>query len=70
MREIQTRLLSENPRFRTIWVQYANSRGVYHIVITLFPQGNEPYTMVFGQPNDLSYESINSILQNHLVESN
>lgn len=65
MRAIQLRLLQENPQFRRLWVQYSHNR-IYRVVITLFPQGNSPYTMVFGEPQDLSYQSINTILQNYL----
>jgi len=66
MQNLEERLLTENPIFRRIWVQYSNHRG-YHVVITLFPQGNEPYEMVFGHPSNLEYESINKILQEYLV---
>lgn len=69
MREIQLRLLQENPQFRNLWVQYSHNR-IYRVLITLFPQGNAPYEMVFGEPQDLSYESINNILQNYLVNRN
>lgn len=69
MRELELRLQAENPRYRRVWVQYSNHRE-YRVVLTLFPQGNGPYQMVFGRPSDLSYESINNILQIHLVESN
>ena len=68
MREIALRLQSENPIYRRIWVQYSYNR-TYRVVITLFPQGNGPYRMVFGEPRDLSYESINSVLQNNLLVS-
>lgn len=69
MREIQLRLLREYPQYRTIWVQYSHHRS-YRVVITLFPQGNAPYEMAFGEPADLSYESINTILQNYLQNQN
>ena len=68
MRELELRLQSENPRYRRVWVQYSNHRE-YRVVLTLFPQGNEPYQMVFGRPSNLSYELINEILQNHLEVS-
>lgn len=66
MRTIQSRLLQENPQFRRLWVQYSHNR-IYRVVITLFPQGNAPYQMAFGEPQDLSYESINAILQRYLA---
>lgn len=69
MREIQSRLLQENPQFRRLWVQYSRHR-IYRVVITLFPQGNAPYEMAFGELQDLSYESINNILQNYLANRN
>ena len=69
MRAIQLRLLQENPQFRTIWVQYSHHR-IYRVVITLFPHGNAGYQMAFGEPQDLSYESINAILQNYLQNRN
>jgi hypothetical protein len=69
MRAIQTRLLQENPQFRRLWVQYSHHR-TYRVVITLFPQGNAPYEMAFGEPQDLTYESINNILQNYLQNRN
>jgi len=69
MRELELRLQAENPRYRRIWVQYSNHRQL-RILLTLFPQGNGEYTMVSAEARDLSYESINTILQNHLVISN
>lgn len=69
MKELELRLQAENPRYRRIWVQYSNHRNL-RVLLTLFPQGNGPYTMTFGDVRNLSYESINTILQNHLVESN
>lgn len=69
MRELELRLQAENPRYRRIWVQYSNHRE-YRVVLTLFPQGNGEYQMVFGRPQVLSYESINEILQKHLEVSN
>lgn len=66
MRQIELRLLQENPRFRTIWVQYSHNRN-YRVVITLFPYGDRSYGMVFGEPTDLSYESINNILQANTI---
>ncbi len=67
MREIESRLQLENPQFRRIWVQYSHNR-VYRIVITLFPQNiSERYRMVFGEPNNLSYESISAVLQHDKV---
>jgi hypothetical protein len=68
MRELELRLQAENPRYRRIWVQYSNHRQL-NVVLTLFPQGNGEYRMVFGNPRDLSYESINAILQTDKVES-
>lgn len=65
MIELQERLLIENPQFRRIWVQYAH-KGNYKIVITLFPHGYGAYRMVFGESQDLSYDSINKILQSKL----
>lgn len=64
MREIELRLLRENPRYRTIWVQYSNHRQL-RVVITLFPHDG-PYRMIFGDVNDLSYESINYVLETNL----
>jgi hypothetical protein len=69
MRQLQLRLQTENPRYRRVWVQYSNYRQL-RVLITLFPQGSEHYKMVFGEPRDLSYESINDLLQNNLVVSN
>lgn len=69
MRELELRLQEENPQFRRIWIQYSEHRG-YRMVLTLFPRGNGTYRMAFGQPNDLSYESINTILQNYLQSMN
>lgn len=69
MREVQSRLLRENSQFSNIWVQYSNYRG-YHVVITLFPYGYGQYQMVFGRPQDITYEAINTILQNYLAVSN
>ncbi len=66
MREIQTRLQEENPIFRKVWVQYSHNK-TYRVVITIFPHDNSNYQMIFGTPTDLSYESINNILQNYLV---
>jgi hypothetical protein len=68
MRELELRLQIENPRYRRIWVQYCTHRQL-RVVLTLFPQGNEPYRMIFGEPSDLFYESINAILQKDLVLS-
>lgn len=68
MRQLELRLQAENPRYRRIWVQYSSHRHI-NVVMTLFPQGNGPYKMIFGHPvKDLSYESINEILQRHLTE--
>ncbi len=67
MRQIQSRLLQENPSYRNIWVQYSNHRQL-RVVITLFPQGNERYQMIFGEVGDLSYESINNILQANTIK--
>lgn len=69
MRQIQSRLLQENPSYRNIWVQYSRHRQL-RVVITLFPHGDERYRMIFGNIDDLSYESINNILQNNLVNQN
>jgi hypothetical protein len=66
MREIQTRLQAENPSYRRIWVQYSHHRA-YRVVITLFPQGNGDYQMIFGEVPDLSYESINNVLRTSIV---
>ena len=69
MRQLELRLQSENPRYRRIWVQYSNHRE-YRVVLTLFPQGNGEYRMLFAHPaKDLSYETINEILQTDKVES-
>jgi len=67
MRELELRLESENPQFNRVWVQYCTHRHL-RIVLTLFSQGT--YRMVFGEPTDLSYESINAILQKDLAVSN
>lgn len=63
MEAIETQLLSENPQFSRIWVQYSSYRG-FRVVITLFVRNN--YTMIFGNVRDLTYDSINEVLQNHL----
>lgn len=55
MREIELQLMREYPEFRRIWVQYSNGRSL-RVVITLFHA--DGYRMVFGEPTDLSYESI------------
>lgn len=69
MRQLELRLQSENPRYRRIWVQYSNHRQL-NVVVTVFPQGNGPYRMLFAHPaKDLSYETINEILQTDKVES-
>ncbi len=68
MRELELRLQAENPRYRRIWVQYCTHRQL-RIVLMLFPQIGD-YRMIFGEPSDLSYESINAILQKYLVELN
>ena len=65
MINIESQLLEAYPQFRRIWVQYSNHRG-YRVCITLFPQGHERYKMLFGEPKDLSFDSINAILQNYL----
>lgn len=68
MREIESRLQLENPQFRRIWVQYSHNR-VYRVVITLFPQDiNQRYRMIFGEPNNLSFDSINAVLQHSKLE--
>lgn len=69
MREIQSRLLQENPQFRRLWVQYSHHR-IYRVVITLFPHGNAPYEMAFGEVRELNYDTINNILQNYLQNRN
>jgi hypothetical protein len=68
MRHIEQRLERENPRYRRIWVQYSNHRQL-RVVITVFPQGHGNYTMIFGTPSDLSYESINNLLQSKTTEN-
>lgn len=65
MRQLELRLQTENPRYRRIWVQYCTYRKL-RVLITLFPIGSEHYKMVFGEPSDLSYESINGLLQTNL----
>lgn len=68
MRELELRLQAENPRYRRIWVQYSNYRHL-NVVVTVFPQGHGEYRMLFGHPaKDLSYESINAILQTDIPE--
>jgi len=69
MRELETRLQIENPRFRRIWVDYSHKSN-YQVVITLFPQGHDQYKMIFGKTTDLSYDTINKILVNYLEVSN
>lgn len=66
MTEIELRLQLENPVYRRIWVQYSHHRN-YRVIITLFPLGNGPYKMLFGELSELSYDSINGVLQNYLV---
>ncbi len=66
MRELELTLQSENPQFRRIWVQYSH-KGSYRIVITLFPQGTGDYEMTFGECPILTYDTVNTILQNYLV---
>ena len=68
MRNIQLRLLAENPQYRRLWVQYSNVGGKYRVIITLFPQVGQ-YHMIFGTPQNLTYELINEILQNYLFNS-
>jgi len=68
MRELELRLQQENPIFRRIWVQYSH-KGSYRVIITLFPQGHGIYQMAFGEVQTLSYELINSVLQNYLEKS-
>lgn len=69
MRHLESVLQEENPQFRRIWVGYSHNR-IYRVVITLFPHAYGPYRMIFGEPRELSYESIREILKNNLDYSN
>jgi hypothetical protein len=69
MRELESRLQQENPRYRRIWIQYSTHRGL-RVLLTLFPMSHEDYRMVHSEAKDLTYESINEILQKDLVISN
>jgi len=67
---IEARLQEENPQFRRIWVQYSLHRGKYRIVITVFFHDYSGYRMLFGEPKDLSWNSINRIFNEniHLIQ--
>lgn len=69
-RNLEQRLLTENPRYRTIWIVPVKARGERRVVLTLFPQGFGDYEYIFGGKTDFTYESINEILQKHLELSN
>lgn len=69
MRDLELQLQEAYPQFRRIWVQYSNYRG-YRACITLFPQGNGSYQMVFGSLNEITFETISNLINQHLVKSN
>ena len=53
------------PQYRRIWVQYSSNKG-YRVCITLFPYGFAQYQMIFGAMNELSYDAIFNLVQEHL----
>jgi len=69
MRELELQLEAAYPQFRRIWVQYSNHRG-YRVCITLFPQGNGQYNMVFGILNQITFDNISEMIRQDLEMSN
>jgi len=69
MIELQLQLQAAYPQFRRIWVQYSNHRG-YRMCITLFPQGNGCYQMLFGEANQITFEIVDTLIRKYLEKSN
>ena len=61
MRDLELQLQEAYPQFRKIWVQYSNYRG-YRACITLFPQGNGSYQMVFALLNEITFDTISNLI--------
>ena len=68
MRELELQLQAAFPQFRRIWVQYSNYRG-YRMCVTLFPQGNGHYHMVFGMLNEVTFDSVGEMIRQNLEVS-